>query len=78
LVVDNTNCSVAEVAPYAALAGAYGHELHIITLIGDPLAAWQRNRHGVPFANIVKQDVSLRQSLAEWPPWFPQQIFAQP
>src|SRR6185436_9230830 len=27
LLVDNTNCSIAECSPYMALAGAYGHEL---------------------------------------------------
>jgi len=74
-IVDNTNCSIAEVAPYAALAGAYKHELHIFTLLVHPLTAWRRNLHNVPMTNIVKQDLYLRKSILEWPPWWPQQIF---
>lgn len=75
IIVDNTNCSVPEVAPYAALAGAWGHELHIITLLGDPTTAFARNTHGVPMTNVIKADLALRASILEWPPWFPQQIF---
>lgn len=75
VIVDNTNCSLAEVAPYAALASAYGQEIHIITMLVPAELCWQRNKHKVPFANIAKQEINLRQSIAEWPPWFPQQIF---
>lgn len=53
IVVDNTNTTVSEVAPYAALAQAYGHELEIV-IIKPPkrrdalekIAG--RNVHGVP------------------------------
>lgn len=75
LVVDNTNCSVAEVAPYAALAAAYSHELHVVTLIGDPKTCWKRGHHGVPFSGVLRQDTNLRRSLNEWPPWYQQQVF---
>lgn len=75
LIVDNTNTSITEVTPYAALAGAYGHELHILTLLCDPAKAWQRNTHQVPMTNAIKQDLQLRKSILEWPPWFPQQVF---
>lgn len=75
IIVDNTNCSLTEVSPYASLAQAYAHDVLVITLLGDPDACWRRNRHGAPFANVLGQDMALRKSLAEWPPWFPQQIF---
>lgn len=75
LVIDNTNCSVSEVAPYAALAAAYSHELHVVTLIGDPKTCWKRGHHGVPFSGVLRQDMNLRKSLNEWPPWYQQQVF---
>lgn len=75
VIVDNTNCSLSEFVPYAALANAFNHELHILTLLVDPVVAWKRNKHEVPFSNIAKQDLTLRQSILDMPPWFPQQIF---
>lgn len=77
VVVDNTNCSIPEMVPYAALANAYAHELHIITLVSDPFVSWKRNKHNVPFNNIIKQDLTLRQSILDMPPWFPQQLFPE-
>lgn len=75
LIVDNTNCSVAETAPYAALALAYDHRLQVVTLVGDPNRCWERNQHGVSFPAILRQDSNLRKSLNEWPSWYPQQVF---
>ncbi len=75
LIVDNTNTTIAEVAPYAAMANAYEHELHVITLLADPMTAWRRNQHSVPLTNVVKQDLQLRESILQWPAWWPQQIF---
>ena len=72
LIVDNTNCTVVETAVFADLAGAYNHELHIVTLLCDPAIAWQRSVHGVPFTNVIKQDLALRKSVLEWPAWWPQ------
>jgi hypothetical protein len=74
-IVDNTNCSIAEVAPYAAMANAFVLDLHILTLVGDPFEAWQRNVHLVPMTNVMKQDLILRNSILEWPAWWPQQVF---
>lgn len=75
IIVDNTNTTVAEVAPYAALANAYGQELHIVTLVGDPLKCFGRNLHKTPITAVMKQDLQLRQSILEMPPWFPQVVF---
>jgi tRNA uridine 5-carbamoylmethylation protein Kti12 len=73
-IIDNTNCSIAEVGPYCQLANAYDQELHVLTLLAEPLAAWRRNSHGVPMTNVVKSDLALRQSILEWPPWWPQKL----
>lgn len=55
VVVDNTNTTVEEIAPYYALAEAYGHEVEIVTIEFDPLVAAQRNVHNVPLEAIERQ-----------------------
>jgi predicted kinase len=55
VVVDNTNCGVDEVAPYAALASAYGYELRVVTLLVDPSVAHSRNVHGVKLETVQNQ-----------------------
>lgn len=74
LVVDNTSTSVSEVAPYAALAAAFGHSLRIITFICDPVVAHKRNTHGVPFETIFFMDRRLRDESALLPPYWPHTI----
>jgi predicted kinase len=69
IVVDNTNTTVAEVAPYAALALAYGHTLKIVTFVGDWRIAARRNVHGVSEATVESQ--ANRTGEAMFPPWWP-------
>ncbi len=47
IVVDNTNTTVAEIAPYYALAEAYEHDVEILS-INVSLNDSARNVHGVP------------------------------
>ncbi len=75
LIVDNTNCSVIEVAPYAALAAAYAQPLRIITLLHDVEDCAKRNTHKVPTKNVIRQYQSLMASMEAWPPWWPQDVF---
>ena len=72
IVVDNTNLSVSEVAPYAALALAYGKELEIVTLRVDPKLAAERNIHGVGEAGVQRMYDRMIESDAHefWPPWW--------
>ncbi len=74
LIVDNTNCTIAEVAPYASLATAFHHELHVFTLIARPEVCARRNTHGVSLEAIQRQCANLERSLQEWPPWWPSKI----
>lgn len=69
IVVDNTNTTIAELAPYAALALAYGYELSIRTLWCDPVVAHARNTHGVPLH--VVQAMHERLKTRDLPPWWP-------
>lgn len=59
IFVDNTNTSVAELAPYAAIATAYGYSVKIITLIVSPNVAAERSSHRVPIEVIRKQASTL-------------------
>ena len=69
IVVDNTNTTVGEIAPYAALALAFGYELEIVTVLADPCVAAERNQHGTPLTAIWAQHCRLlsRQLLPWWP-----------
>lgn len=60
VVVDNTNTSIAEVAPYVALANAYGHDCEVIILQEDPVVAYKRNQHAVPLKSVMGQFDRLR------------------
>ena len=52
LIVDNTNLTLEEIAPYYALVDAYGHNVEIITITCDKMLAHSRNVHSVPSATI--------------------------
>lgn len=71
VIIDNTNTSVAEVAPYAALALAYGWQLEIHILHCDLETCLERNVHGVPAAEISKQLERLATLRGLLPPWWP-------
>lgn len=73
VVVDNTNTTAVEVAPYAALALAYGRDLRIITVVCDPVIAAARNIHGVSL-DAVKA-MHNRLMCAEFPPWWPHEEY---
>jgi len=55
VVVDNTNIRVLEMAPYVAVALAYGARVKIVTVICDPLVAASRNQHGVSGDAVLRQ-----------------------
>lgn len=77
-IVDNTNTTLTELSPYATLANAYGHELHIITLLAKDVAECAaRSKHNVSIKDILRQDTDLRQSCIDMPPWFSEQVFVQ-
>jgi predicted kinase len=52
LVVDNTNLSAVEIAPYYQLAVAYGIPVEIINIDYDPNKQPNRNTHGVPDSKV--------------------------
>lgn len=74
LIVDNTNTTAVEVAPYASLALAYGHALKIVTLVTDHKIAHERNAHGVPKKTVQQQAERLQRSIGKLPPWWPETV----
>lgn len=49
VIVDNTNTTAIEMAPYVALAAAYGHTCEIVLVRASLEEGASRNVHGVPF-----------------------------
>jgi hypothetical protein len=68
LVVDNTNMTAVEMAPYVQLAVAYGiediqvHSFHIY-----PKKAGKRNQHGVPMSQVIAMNNRREAPLPYWP-----------
>jgi len=52
VVIDNTNGSIAELAPYYALGQAFGLEIEVVRMVCSPDVAAARNVHGVPEAGV--------------------------
>jgi predicted kinase len=76
IIVDNTNTTITEVAPYAALALAFGHEMTIMTFVGDAVKAARRNVHLVPATSVVAMAERIDKSTALFPPWWNHEVVA--
>lgn len=72
VVVDNTNITAVEMAPYVALAQAYGCSVEIHRFDIDTLTASYRNTHGVSGAVVGRMNSSLRAE--KLPPWWPEEV----
>jgi len=59
IIVDNTNITVAEIAPYYALAEAFEFEVHIDFFDTDIETSYERNTHGVPLSTIKRMAKTL-------------------
>lgn len=71
LVVDNTNLNVHSMAPYIAIACAYGIFPRII-FVRAPADAFERQVHKVPEFNWQAMRHQLNELLAHWPGIWPQ------
>lgn len=59
IVVDNTNLSSEEIAPYYSVARAFGYEVELVTLRISPGEAGKRNAHNVPLDTVAKMSECL-------------------
>ena len=67
LIVDNTNLTVAEIAPYVQVALAFGHQVEIIRLVCMVAEAAKRNTHGVPFKSVEAMAHRFENLPVYWP-----------
>lgn len=72
LCVDNTNTTLAELAPYVRVAEAFGHEYTIMYLMCDVETAIKRNVHGVPANMILTMQRNLLTEIV--PPYWRQEV----
>lgn len=70
VVVDNTNTTLVELAPYVALASAYGYQAELCYLLCEPDVAHARNTHGVPLNVVWKLHQQLNHMLSHVPPFW--------
>lgn len=75
VIVDNTNTSVSEFAPYAQVAQVYGHEVSIVTFLYDPVKAHARNTHGTPLKACIEMHKRLTDQTQFIPPWWKHDYF---
>lgn len=73
VVVDNTNITAAEIAPYVAVANALEVGYAIKTILCDINTAISRNVHNVPNTTILKMFSEF--TLNNLPPYWNQQVF---
>lgn len=74
IVVDNTNTTVAEVAPYYAVAEAYGWSVEIVYIHCNNLeVAITRNIHKVPANVIIAMADRLNKFTNTMPNWWKRQ-----
>jgi len=70
VIVDNTNTTAREIAPYYQLALAFGHEVKIVSVKSPGVQTCiDRNVHGVPSATIARMDSNII-GLADIPPYW--------
>jgi predicted kinase len=67
IVVDNTNISAADIAPYVLPAEVHGYVVNIITLRVDPAVAAARNVHRVSLAAVQRIARNLDKETARMP-----------
>ncbi len=72
IVVDNTNISASEIAPYALAGVAAGYNVEIVTVWCDVSVAFKRNIHGVP--PYVVLSMFRRMLTEDLPPYWQQNV----
>jgi predicted kinase len=66
IVVDNTNLSLWEMAPYIQVGAALGYEVEVIRANADLETCISRNVHGVPRETILRMAERMEKPLPFW------------
>ena len=84
VIVDNTNTTLVEIAPYVAVARAYGVEPEIRVWHTWPVAGTEdyerivrRNTHGVPVEAVTAMRGRLIHTINNWPPFWPKPVLME-
>lgn len=70
IIIDNTNTSLQEIAPYMALGQAFGMEVNILIILGDWKTAFERQTHGVPVTKVYQMQLRLEDMIRNLPPYW--------
>jgi predicted kinase len=70
VVVDNTNTTLVELAPYVSLAMAYGYEVEVVRVRCPVEVAASRNTHGVGEGAVRAMDARIESMMATGLPPF--------
>ena len=74
VVVDNTNITLIEIAPYFSVAQSFGYDVEIVFV--DPKLSMkelsERNVHGAPYETLCRMESRLENN---FPPFWPRQKF---
>ena len=73
-VVDNTNTTVAELAPYYMAAQAFGLAVEVHVVLCPWHKAFARNIHGLAELPVYQQSQRLDTLVATMPPWWKKQV----
>jgi len=69
VVVDNTNTSAVEMAPYVCLGQAYGMYVRIVRIVAPLETCVARNVHNVPERTLVRMNEQIENE--RLPMWWP-------
>ena len=67
VIVDNTNCTSVEIAPYLAIAQAHEANIEVRVFDAPLITLIARAQHGAPSSAIERQQGNLHAMLAAWP-----------
>lgn len=71
VIIDNTNVSAVEIAPYMLVAQSFGYEVEIRRYdAGSIDEAHERNTHKVPLDTCIRMNKAMQEPL---PPWWPKE-----
>ncbi len=73
IIVDNVNARELNMAPYMAVAEAYGYDATILRVMCDVDKAHARNTHGASFEQVVRWNADI--FTRHLPPWWKVKTF---
>lgn len=71
IVVDNTNTTLDQIAPYIAVAEAYRANVEVVGLFALAQEAYDRCVHDVPLRQIERMEKNLVHMMKRWPARWP-------